>query len=72
VVLVDAPAELRRARMLATRDLPAAEADAMIAAQLPAEQKRQRAHFVIDNDGTLEQLRERAEEVWEQVAARAE
>jgi dephospho-CoA kinase len=71
VVLVDAPAEVRRARMLATRALPAEEADAIIAAQLPATDKRQRSHFVIDNDGTLEQLRERAEEVWAQVAARA-
>jgi dephospho-CoA kinase len=70
VVLVDAPAELRRQRMLATRELPVAEADAIIAAQLPAAQKRPRSHYVIDNDGTLEQLRERAEDVWAQVEAR--
>jgi dephospho-CoA kinase len=72
VVLVDAPAETRRERMLASRELTAAEADAMIAAQMPAAQKRHRSHYVIENDGTLEQLRERAEEVWAQVEARVE
>lgn len=72
VVLVDAPAETRRERMLATRELAAAEAEAIIAAQMPAAQKKLRSHYVIENDGTLEQLRERAEEVWLQVEARAE
>jgi dephospho-CoA kinase len=72
VVLVDAPAETRRERMIATRQLAGAEADAMIAAQMPAAQKRLRSHYIIENDGTLDQLRERAEEVWAQVEARAE
>ena len=36
----------------------------MIAAQMPAELKRARADFVIDNDGTLTQLERRVQDVW--------
>jgi dephospho-CoA kinase len=71
IVLVDAPEEARRERLIGTRQFTVAEANAMMAAQMPAAQKRPRAHHVIENDGTLEQLRERAEEVWAQVEARA-
>jgi dephospho-CoA kinase len=71
VVLVDAPADVRRARLMATRGLDRTTADAMIAAQMPAEQKRGRATFVIDNDGTLDLLRERAGAVWRELERRA-
>lgn len=64
IVLVDAPVAVRRARLIAHRKLPAAEADAMIASQLPAERKRPRAHYVVDNEGTLEELEARADELW--------
>jgi len=64
IVLVDAPAELRRARLLAHRALTGDEADAMIAAQMPSERKRARAHYVIDNSGTLAQLAARTDELW--------
>ena len=40
------------------------EAMEMIAAQMPAELKRARADFVIDNDGTLTQLERRVQDVW--------
>jgi len=56
IVLVDAPTEVRRARLIRERGLNAADADAMMAAQIPAEQKRARAHHVIENGGTLEAL----------------
>ena len=56
VVVVDAPTEVRRLRLMRDRGLSAADADAMIAAQWPAESKRARADYVIDNDGTLAQL----------------
>lgn len=64
IVLVDAPVALRRERLLQDRRLSAAEADAMIAAQMPSERKRARADFVIDNVGTREELECRADEVW--------
>jgi len=36
----------------------------MIVAQMPAELKRARADFVIDNEGTLTALDQRVAEVW--------
>jgi dephospho-CoA kinase len=65
IVLVDAPRPLRLERLVRDRDLREDEAMAMIAAQMPAELKRARADFIIDNDGTLADLEDRAGEVWE-------
>lgn len=64
VVLVDAPIETRRARMEEIRGLDSATAQAMIEAQIPSEEKRARATYVIDNDGSLDDLTARARTVW--------
>jgi dephospho-CoA kinase len=64
IILVDAPRELRLARIERDRGLPRDEAIAMIDAQQPSAEKRARAHFVIDNDDTMETLRARLETVW--------
>ncbi|MGH7631188.1 MAG: dephospho-CoA kinase [Gemmatimonadales bacterium] len=69
VVLVDAPPALRRERLMRHRSLSAQEADGMMAAQDPAEEKRARSDYVIDNDGTIEDLERRARQVWEQLEA---
>jgi dephospho-CoA kinase len=70
VVLVDAPAEVRRAR-LAERGLPPGEAERLMAAQHPAAAKRARSDFVIDNDGGRDALERAAREVWTALLARA-
>jgi dephospho-CoA kinase len=67
VVLVDAPDAVRRARLMRHRGLLPDEADRLMAAQLPATTKRARSDVVIDNDGTPEQLRERALEAWQRL-----
>ena len=72
VVLVDAPESVRRARLVDLRGIDADEAARMIAAQMPAEEKRSRAGIVIENTGTLEDLRVRATAVWRGLQARAE
>ncbi len=64
VVLIDAPQAVRLARLIAERGLPEAEAEAMIAAQLPSDTKRARADHIIDNTGSLEALEQRVKEVW--------
>ena len=64
VVLVDAPVAARRERLERARGLGAGEADSMVAAQLPSAEKRKRATFVIDNDGSLDDLERRSAEVW--------
>ncbi|MCL4214193.1 MAG: dephospho-CoA kinase [Gemmatimonadales bacterium] len=56
VVLVDAPPEVRRERLIRDRGLSASAASAMMAAQMPSQRKRDRAHHLIDNDGTVEEL----------------
>jgi dephospho-CoA kinase len=63
VILVDAPAEIRRQRLRA-RGLSNDEAERMMAAQMPAEDKRAAADIVIDNDGTLEALEGKVASVW--------
>ena len=63
VVLVDAPVALRRERLITLRGLPAEEADRLIALQLPAELKRERADVVIDNDGDIASLTPRVEQL---------
>ncbi|MFN2398379.1 MAG: dephospho-CoA kinase [Gemmatimonadaceae bacterium] len=64
VVLVDAPRPDRLERLMRDRGIDETEAMNMIAAQMPAELKRARADFVIENSGSLDQLAERAGEVW--------
>ena len=64
IVLVDAPRPVRLERLVRERGLKETEAMDMIVAQMPAELKRARADFVIDNVGTLTQLDVRVAEVW--------
>lgn len=64
IILVDADRALRLERLVKDRGLRETEAMEMIAAQMPAELKRARADFVIDNDGTLGQLERKVQDVW--------
>lgn len=70
VILVDAPAPLRLAR-LRDRGLGAEEAERLMAAQQPADAKRARSDFVIENAGTPAELQARTRAVWESLQARA-
>jgi dephospho-CoA kinase len=72
IVLVDAPRPVRLERLVRERGLRETEAMDMIVAQMPAELKRARADFVIDNVGTLTQLDQRVTEVWAALLAAAE
>ncbi len=56
IVLVDAPVAVRRARLIRDRGIAPAEADALIAAQMPAERKRAHADVVIENAGSRAEL----------------
>lgn len=71
VVLVDAPGSIRRERIVRHRGLAPADAERMIAAQIPASQKRLRANWVIENAGTPEDLVAEAEWVWRELIRRA-
>jgi dephospho-CoA kinase len=67
VVLVDAPLEQRVQRLVSTRGISEAEARAIAAAQMPAEEKRARADYVIDNDSDIPTLERRAWETWKEI-----
>jgi dephospho-CoA kinase len=71
IVLVDAPESVRRERLMRDRRLSAADADAMIAAQMPAPDKRARSTYVVDNAGDMEELEHRVNALWAALASRA-
>lgn len=71
VVLVDAPAPVRRARLRALRGLSNQDADRMIAAQMPSERKRAQSQHVIDNAGTVAELERQARAVFTDLRKRA-
>jgi len=62
-VLVDAPAAQRLARLVEQRGMDAAEARRVMAAQMDPAAKRARATYVIDNDGSRDELARAADEV---------
>ena len=72
IVLVDAPRPLRLERLMRERALDETEALDMIAAQMPAELKRARADYVIDNIGTLTDLEAKVAHVWTELEREAE
>ena len=71
VVLVEAPESVRRRRLMEQRGLAHAEADRLIAAQMPSPLKRGRSRFVIENGGSPDQLERRSRAVWEALAGPA-
>lgn len=71
VILVDAPSAIRLERLEQSRGLDRATAQAMIAAQMPSEEKRALADFVIENAGSIEKLHSAVDEVWRSVEKRA-
>lgn len=64
IILVDAPRPLRLERLVNERGLQETEAMDMITAQMPAELKRARADFIIENTGSIGELEAQVEEVW--------
>jgi dephospho-CoA kinase len=71
VVLVDAPEPIRRARLIASRDMPAEEIERLVAAQLSSAEKRARSDYVIENEGDHQALERSASTVWQALLARA-
>ena len=69
IVLVDAPKEVRLDRLVNRRGVTEEDAGNMIAAQMLAELKRARADFVIENDGSIEELRNQVDAVWQRLTA---
>jgi dephospho-CoA kinase len=68
VVLVYVPEEVQIERLVSGRGFTPERARAMIAAQMPIENKRGLAHHVINNSGTREETQAQVKAVWKQLA----
>ncbi|NMO19641.1 dephospho-CoA kinase [Pyxidicoccus fallax] len=70
VVVAWVPRDVQKARLMARDGLDAAGAEARLAAQLPLDEKRAHATWVIDNSGDLAATRAQVESVWRAMLAR--
>ncbi|MFC4059980.1 dephospho-CoA kinase [Planomonospora corallina] len=71
VVVVDASDRTRLARLTGVRGMSEQDARARIAAQVGREDRLAVADIVIPNEGSLEDLDARVDEVWAELSARA-
>ena len=67
VVVVDVPAEVQVERMVRVRGMTEADARARIAAQADRDARLAVATYVVENTGSLDELRARVEEVYRTV-----
>jgi dephospho-CoA kinase len=70
VVVVWVPREVQKARLMARDGLAEDAAEARLAAQLPLDEKRQHATWLVDNSGGLEATRAQVERIWREIQAR--
>lgn len=70
VILVWAPAQVQERRLVDLRGMSGVDARARIAAQLPIDAKREKATYVIDNSGSVEETRRQVEEAWREITSR--
>lgn len=70
VVVVDCPVETALARLVSSRKMGRADAEARIAAQITREERCTGADYVIDNSSDLEHLRGEVDRVWSALQAR--
>jgi dephospho-CoA kinase len=68
VVVVDAPAGLQVERMTRDRGWSREDAESRMAAQASREDRLAIATYVVDNTGTLEELRTRVQEIYAELA----
>jgi dephospho-CoA kinase len=69
VVVVSAPADLQRQRVMARPGMDEAKLDAILARQMADAEKRARAHFVIDTGQGLDHARAQVRDVLKQLRA---
>lgn len=67
-VLVAARDDVQLARLMARDGIDEAAARARMNAQMPLAEKRKRATFVLENDGTLGDAERQLDEIWSRVA----
>jgi dephospho-CoA kinase len=68
VVVVDAPAAVQRARVLERPGMTVEKFENLLAKQIPAEEKRARADFVVDSSKGFDAAREQVREILKTIA----
>jgi dephospho-CoA kinase len=63
VVVVSAPADVQRERVLGRPGMTPAKFDSLLARQLPDSEKRERADFVVDTSGSLDETRAQVQRI---------
>jgi dephospho-CoA kinase len=71
VVVVSARADIQRARILARPGMSEEKAAALLARQMPDQEKRARAHFIIDTSGSLATTQQEVRDLLRALAGRA-
>ena len=71
IVVVSAPPEVQRARMLARPGMTPEKLEAILRKQMPDAEKRARADFVVDSSQGLDSARAQVRAILQQVASRA-
>jgi len=67
VIVVYAPREIQKKRLIEREGLTEEEAEARLNAQIDIEEKRRRATWVIDNSGNLKDLQRETERVFNEI-----
>jgi dephospho-CoA kinase len=70
VILVYVPEHQQLVRLVESRGITEVRARAMIAAQMPIEEKRKLGHHVIDNSESREATRQQVEWLWDHLVAK--
>jgi dephospho-CoA kinase len=68
VVVVTAPAEMQRKRVLTRPGMTPDKLDALLAKQMPDAEKRRRADFIVDSGGGLESARDQVRNILAKIA----
>jgi dephospho-CoA kinase len=70
LIVVASPPELQKQRLAAERGMSEADAAARMAAQVDTERRTAAADYVIDNRGSLAELEQEVDRVWQQLLSR--
>ncbi|WP_138755395.1 dephospho-CoA kinase [Paenibacillus sinopodophylli] len=65
IMVVYVPVEVQKTRLMKRNDVSEEEANRRVLLQMDIEQKRERADFVIDNSGSLEETKRQLDAFWE-------
>ena len=71
VILVEASEAVRLDRLIRSRGLSRDDAMLRIRSQMPQQEKRRHAQYIIENDGPLQETARQVQAVWEQLCAKA-